>query len=132
MDIREVQSSQILPISGYEIPVKLEDIKKIIENYFFSLGPIPYKIYKNSFTTSLGSSPTSREFINNFFIVLENAFKIQIKENESDFSTKTAIVSELFGIIHNVLNILEKNKVELEAKIFYSALIGFILAKIRK
>lgn len=124
-----VPASQIQPVSGFEVQkLSIDEVKKEVEQYFFSKGQLPYKIYKNAYTQSLGSSPTPEAFVSDFFDVLENSLKLQLKETERDGNIA---LKEAFEILRNTFKLLSKSNVKFEPLTFFGTIVAFILSRLK-
>jgi hypothetical protein len=55
--------------------------------------------------------------------------RLQIRETSSEQQEKSLSIKEAFEIIANTFKILEKQNLQLEPIILFSALAGFVLAK---
>jgi len=131
MEITTVPSSQIQPVSTFKAIPSTPLVKAEVENFFFSKGPLVYKIYKNAYTSSLGDSITSDAFIDDFFVVLENSIKTEIKANNNQTNNNTTIVSNIFQILRNSFTVLRQSGVNLDPVTFYATLVAFVLSKIK-
>lgn len=131
MEIISVPASQIMPVSGFTAPPSYSRIKEEVDTFFFSKGPLIYKIYKNAYTSSLGDSASPDAFINDFFIALENSIKLQVKEKEGGVEQALAI-KECFGILKGAFNLLRQANVKFDPLTFYGTLVAFILSKFKK
>jgi hypothetical protein len=133
MEFTEVQASQIMPVSGIETPMGLAKIKNEANDFFFSKGQLPFKIYKNALAGSTGVNKTTADLIEAFFDTLESSLKLQLKENDRDKSLpeKTLIVKEAFDMLRSAFRILNKTGCEFDVTTFYCAIVGFILGKLR-
>ena len=129
MEIITVPSSQIQPVSTFKATPSLPLIKAEVENFFFSKGPLAYKIYKNAYASSLGDSATPEAFINEFFNAFENSIKTQIKTNNNQ--ANTTIVNNTFQILKNSFQILQQTGVNIDPVTFYATLVAFVLSKIK-
>lgn len=124
-----VPASQIQPVSGFEIKtLSVEEVKKHVEQYFFANGQTAYKVYKNAYTQSLGSSRTPEAFVNDFFDVLENSLKLQLKEADKDGNVA---IKDAFEILRNTFKLLSKSNVSFEPLTFFGTLVAFILSKLK-
>jgi hypothetical protein len=128
MEVINVPASQVLPVSGYVAPPSIAQVKKEAEEFFFSKGLLAHKIYKNAYTSSLADSPSSEQFIQDFFNVLENSIKTQIKNNNQDVSISIKLV---FDTLRNSFNILSALGVKIDPITFFATLVAFILSKLR-
>ncbi len=129
MEYVEVPASQIMPVSGYEAPMGLNNIKSEANDFFFAKGQVPYKIYKNAVASSTGLNKTTAEFVENFFDVLESSLRLQLKEkNDVD---KALLIKDAFDVLRSTFKLLHRSGVEFDTLTFYSTLIGFILGKMR-
>lgn len=129
MEIVNVPASQIMPVSGYAAPPSIAEIKKEAENFFFTKGPLAYKIYKNAYTSSLGDSASPDHFISEFFNALENSIKTQLKDNPNHDANIQ--VKHVFEILRNSFNVLKHSNVKVEPITFYATLVAFILSKLK-
>ena len=129
MEYVEVPASQIMPVSGYEAPMGLSNIKSEANDFFFAKGQVPYKIYKNAGASSTGLNKTTAEFVENFFDVLESSLRLQLKEkNDVD---KALLIKDAFDVLRSTFKLMNRSGVEFDTLTFYSTLIGFILGKMR-
>lgn len=129
-DIKYVPASQIQPVSGFEVKtLSVAEVKKHVEQYFFSQGPVAYKIYKNAFTSSLGISPTPEAFIQDFFSTLEDSIRLQQRENNA--AEQPIAIKETFNILKSSFNLLAKSGVKVEPTTFFATLVAFILSKLK-
>ena len=129
MEIINVPASQIMPVSGFVAPPSITQIKKEAENFFFSKGPLVYKIYKNAYTSSLGDSASPEHFITEFFHTLENSIRTQIKDNPNN--EVNIQLKHVFEILRNSFDILKHSNVRVEPITFYATLVAFILSKLK-
>lgn len=129
MDFINVPASQIMPISGMNTPPTLSKIRDEADTFLFSKGPLPYKIWKNSLASSTGINKTPQEFVENFFDVLENSIKIQLRERGN--TDKALLIKDAFDTLRSTFKLLNKAGIEYEPITFYCTLIGFILGKLR-
>jgi len=133
MNYVEVSSSQIMPVSGVETPLGLSKIRDEANDFFFSKGQIPYKIYKNALASSTGINKTTADLIESFFDTLETSLKLQLKENDKDktSSEKSLIVKEVFDVLRGSFRLLNKTGSGFDVTTFYCSIVGFILGKLR-
>ena len=131
MEITTVPASQIMPVSGYTAPPSYTKVKEEIDAFFFSKGPLIYKIYKNAYTSSLGDSASSDAFVEDFFVALENAIKQQVREKEGGVEQSLAI-KECFTVLRSTFNLLQQANVHFDPLVFYGTLVAFILSKFKK
>ena len=128
MEYINVPASQIMPVSGYELPLALKQIKKDAEDFFFSKGPLAYKIYKNSCAQSSGESKNKDAFIMDFINVLEESFKIQLKQNNQDI---TPAIKNVFEILRNSFRVLGNTNYTIEPITFFTSMVAFVLGKLK-
>jgi len=129
MEYTYVPPSQIMPVSGFEVPVtSIPEVKKQVENFFFNKGQLAYKIYKNAYTQSLGSSLSPQAFVADFFDVLENSLKVQLKETGAENSVA---VKDAFDILRNTFKLLSKSNVQFDPIVFFGTIVAFILSKVK-
>jgi len=128
MDVVNVVASQIMPVSGYVAPPSIAQVKKEVENFFFSKGPLAYKIYKNAYTSSLGDSASSEAFMQEFFNALENSVKLQLR---NDTVEPTTIVKNVFDTLRNSFAIINAAGVKIDPITFYATLVAFVLSKLK-
>ena len=131
MEYIEVPSSQIPPITGFEVPVPLKKIIDDANEFFYKQGILPYKIYKNAIASSTGVSRNSKEFVENLFNILEDSLKIQLKEKDITTPERVVAVREAFSVIKSMFKVLESADVRYDAVTFYGAVVGYILGKLR-
>lgn len=133
MNYVEVQSSQIMPISGIETPLELSKIRDAANDFFFSKGQLPYKTYKNALAGSTGINKTTAELVESFFDTLETSLKLQLKENDKDKTSpeKILLVKEAFDVLRSTFRLLYKTGCGFDVVTFYCAVAGFILGKLR-
>lgn len=131
MDYIEVPSSQIPPITGFEAPTPLKKVIDEANQFFYSQGILPYKIYKNALASSSGVSRNSKEFVENLFNILEDSLKIQLKEKDITTPERVVAVKEAFIVLRSMFKVLESANVQYDAVTFYGALVGYILGKLR-
>ena len=129
MEIHNVPSSQIMPVSAFDTHLNINTLYKQFEDYFFTKGQLPYKVFKNAYTSSLPDALSKTLFIQSLFNTLETAIKLQVKETQQGQQEKSLSIKEAFEIVSNVFKILEKQNLQLEPIILFSALTGFVLAK---
>lgn len=128
MEYTEIQASQIMPVSALNVPaISVEQAKRAVEAFFFSQGPLAYKVYKNAYTQCLryGSLET---FVEDFFDVLEVSLKMQLKESVTEGSVAT---KEAFDILRNTFKLLGKSNVKFDPKVFFGTLLAFVLTRIK-
>lgn len=130
MEYTYVPASQIPPISGFELPTSLKKINDEASNFFYGKGLINYKIFKNAYASSVGISKNSKEFIDNFFDVLEASLKIQLKENGND-AEQIIAVRETFNIIKSIFKVLDSTGIKIDTMTFFATVVGYILGKMR-
>lgn len=118
-----------MPVSGLETPPTMAKIRDEADAFLFTKGPLPYKIWKNSLASSTGINKTSLEFVENFFDVLENSIKIQLRERNN--TDKALLIKDAFDSLRSTFRLLNKSGIEYEPITFYCTLIGFILGKLR-
>ena len=128
MEIVNVAASQIMPVSGYTAPPSIAQVKKEVENFFFSKGPLAYKIYKNAYTSSLGDSASPEAFIQEFFNALENSIKLQLRDVVVE---PTTTLKNVFEILRNSFAILSTAGVKIDPVTFYATLVAFVLSKLK-
>lgn len=128
MEVISVAASQIMPVSGYVAPPSIAQVKKEVENFFFSKGPLAYKIYKNAYTSSLGDSTSSEAFVQEFFNALENSVKLQHRNNMVE---PTTIVKNVFDVLRNSFAIIDAAGVKIDPITFYATLVAFVLSKVK-
>jgi len=131
MEIHNVASSQIMPVSAFDTQLNVPMLYKQFEQYFFTKGQLPFKVFKSSYTSSLPDCLSKTIFIQSLFNTLETAVRLQIRETSSEQQEKSLSIKEAFEIIANIFKILEKQNLQLEPIILFSALAGFVLAKSR-
>lgn len=129
MEIVNVVASQIMPVSGYTAPPSMAQVKKEVEDFFFSKGPIAYRIYKNAYASSLGDSSSPEQFVQEFFNALENSVKTQIKS--SGVVEPTTAIKNVFDILRNSFAILSSTGIKIDPLTFYATLVAFVLSKLK-
>jgi len=128
MEYSEIQASQIMPVSALNVPlVSVEQAKKAVETFFFSQGPLAYKIYKNAYTQCLRFS-SLETFVDDFFDVLEVSLKMQLKESNLEGSVA---VKEAFEILRNTFKLLAKSNVKFDPTVFFGTVLAFILTRLK-
>lgn len=132
MEINLKPSSQILPVSAINTSVSVSDVQKQIEQFFFSQGQLPYKVFKNAYTSSLPESLSHSHFIQSLFYVIENSIKLQIKEKNQSVQEQSLATKEIFEIIQTSFKLLDKLNLQINPLVLYAALVGFCLAKAKK
>ncbi|NBW57096.1 hypothetical protein EBR43_04795 [bacterium] len=131
MEIITVPASQIMPVSGYTAPPSYTKVKEEIDAFFFSKGPLVYKIYKNAYTSSLGDSVSPDAFVEDFFVALENSLKQQVREKDGGVEQSLAI-KECFNVLRSTFKLLQQANVHFDPLVFYGTLVAFILSKFKK
>ena len=129
-DIKYIPASQIQPESGFQVKsLSVADVKKRVEEHFFSQGPTAYKIYKNALTASLGTSPSPEAFVADFFDILEDSIRLQ--QRETGNSELPIAIKEVFNIQKSAFNLLVKAGVKVEPTTFFATIVAFILGKLK-
>ena len=129
MEIINIPASQVMPVSGYIAPPSISQIKKEVENFFFSKGPLAYRIYKNAYTSSLGDSASPDHFISEFFTTLEDSIRSQLKNMSN--TDATIALKNVFDILRSSFSILKQSGVHVEPVTFYATLVAFVLSKLK-
>lgn len=132
MEIHNIHPSQIMPVSAFDTQLDTSLLYKQFENYFFTKGQLPFKVFKTAYTSSLPDALSKTIFIQSLFNTIETAIKQQVKETLQEQQEKALITKEAFEIISNVFKMLEKQNLQIEPIILYSALVGFVLARSKK
>lgn len=132
MEINLKPSSQILPVSAINNTVSVPEIYKQAEQFFFSQGQLPYKVFKNAYTSSLPEPLSHSYFIQSLFYVIENSIKLQIKEKNQSVQEQSLATKEIFEIIQTSFKLLEKLNLQIDPLVLYAALVGFCVAKAKK
>ena len=125
-------SSQILPVSAINNTVNVSEIHRQAEQFFFSQGQLPYKVFKNAYTSSLPEPLSHSYFIQSLFYVIENSIKLQIKERNQSVQEQSLATKEIFEIIQTSFKLLEKLDLQIDPLVLYAAIAGFCLAKSKK
>lgn len=128
MEYKEIQASQIMPVSALNVPmVSVEQAKKAVETFFFSQGPLAYKIYKNAFAQCQRFS-SLETFVEDFFDALEVSLRMQLKESAQDGSVA---IKEAFDILKNTFKLLAKSDVKFDPNVFFATVLAFILTRLK-
>jgi len=128
MEYINVPASQIMPVSGYELPTGLSKIKQEADNFFFSKGPLAYKIFKNASAQAHGESKNKEAFVMDFFNILEDSYRLQFKHLGGDPSP---VVKDVFDVLRNSFKILNHTNNSIEPITFYTAIVAYVLGKLR-
>jgi len=124
-------ASQIMPVSGYEMPTGLPKIQNEALDFFFKKGPLAYKLYKNAYAMSFTTANNPTTFLANFFNILEESLKIQLKEKNDISPEKTIAIKNAFEIIQKTLILLDNTAVKFDIETLYASYIAFILGKLK-
>ena len=128
MDIINVPASQIMPVSGYELPTPLSKIKKEAEDFFFGKGPFAYKIFKNTYSQAQGESKNKEAFVIDFFNILEESTKLQLKTQGGEISP---VIKNIFENLRNNFRILNNTNNCVEPITFYTTIVAYVLSKLK-
>jgi len=128
MEYNIVPASQIMPVSGFELPTPLTKIKKEAEDFFFSKGQLAYKIFKNAYAQAQGESKNKEAFVSDFFDILEESIRLQMKETGVPM---TPVIKDAFEIIKNSFKVLNHTNNQIEPITFYTAIVAYVLSKLR-
>jgi len=126
-----VPASQIMPVSGYELPTELNKIQTEALDFFFKKGPLAYKLYKNAYAISFTTSNDPNTFLANFFNVFEESLRLQLKNEGNDTPEKQLAIKNGFEIISKTLQLLSNSGIKINIETLYASFIAFILGKLK-
>lgn len=133
MEINNIQPSQIMPVSVSTSVIEIEPIIKQFENFFFTKNQTHFKAYKEAFTKSLAITTSPENLIRSLFLIMEDTIKLESKESNKTMTPEQLIIlKESFNILNSTVKTIFANTPSSDIGLHLAALIGLVLAKLKK